>query len=69
MGKWMWAIYLRGKSGEAYEVGSDEPITMLELAQSIIKRYNSKSTIEFIDKPNPMPIYLPTNTEKTKGLL
>ena len=69
LGKWLWSIYLRGKSGEAYDVGSDEPITTLELARSIIKAYHSKSTIEFIDKPVFMPHYLPPNTDKTKGIL
>ena len=59
LGKMMWAIFERGGSQKAYDVGSLEPITMLELAKFIIHTTKSKSTIEFIDKPNPVPVYLP----------
>ena len=64
LGKWLWAILLRGKSCEAYDVGSDEPITMLELA----KRYSDNIIIE-PDKPVPVPYYMPLDTAKTKRLL
>jgi len=69
MARQLWAIFEKGKRGEAYDVGDDEPVTLLQLARKIIKSTGSKSVIEFIDKPNPMPHYLPPNTEKTKGLL
>jgi nucleoside-diphosphate-sugar epimerase len=59
LGEMMWAILERGESGAAYDVGSLVPITMLELAKFIIYTTKSKSTIEFIDKPNPVPVYLP----------
>jgi nucleoside-diphosphate-sugar epimerase len=70
MAFWLWTILLCGKSGEAYDVGSDEPITMLELAKKIAKESGSKSGI-FIENriPDPMPIYLPPDTAKTKRLL
>ena len=63
MGKWLWAILLKGKSGEAYDVGSDEPVTMLELA----KRYSDNIVIE--GGKDIMPYYMPPNTAKTKALL
>jgi nucleoside-diphosphate-sugar epimerase len=59
LGKMMWAILEHGKSGAAYDVGSLVPITMLELAKFIIFTTKSKSKIEFVNKPNPMPVYLP----------
>ncbi len=64
LGRWMWAILLRGERGEAYDVGSDEPVTMLELA----RRYSADIIIE-PDKPVPMPHYMPVDTAKTKRLL
>lgn len=64
LGKWMWAILLRGQSGEAYDVGSDEPITLLDLA----KRYSDNIIIEN-SRPDPMPVYLPMDTAKTRKLL
>lgn len=63
LGRWMWAILLKGKSGEAYDVGSDEPITILELA----KRYSDNIIIE--GGKDAIPYYLPIDTAKTKALL
>lgn len=60
LGRMMWAILERGERGKAYDVGSLTPVTMLELALFIIHTTKSKSTIEFVDKPNPVPIYLPS---------
>lgn len=64
LGRWMWAVLLRGKNGEAYDIGSDEPVTLLELA----KRYSDDIIFE-TEKRVPMPIYLPEDTAKTKALL
>jgi len=69
MGKWMWAILLHGKSGEAYDVGSNIPITMLELAGLINHRYGNKSEIIVEGGADPMPYYVPKDIDKTKVLL
>jgi nucleoside-diphosphate-sugar epimerase len=63
LGKWMWAILLKGKTGEAYDVGDDKPITMLELA----RRYSNNVIVE--GGKDAMPVYLPPDTAKTKALL
>ncbi len=63
LGRWMWAILLKGKRGEAYDVGDDRPVTMLELA----KLHSENIIIE--GGIDPMPVYLPPNTDKTKALL
>jgi len=64
LGRWMWAILLHGERGQAYDVGSDEPVTMLELA----RRYSDNIIME-PDHPVPMPYYMPVDTAKTKRLL
>jgi nucleoside-diphosphate-sugar epimerase len=64
MGRLMWAVLLRGKSGEAYDIGSDEPVTMWELA----RRFSDNIIVEN-KRPDPMPVYLPTDTAKTRALL
>lgn len=69
MGRWLWAILLHGVSGEAYDVGDDQPVTMLELAKFIKAHYNSMSKITFRNQPEPMPFYLPKATKKTRALL
>jgi len=70
MGRWLWGILLRGERGQAYDVGDDTPVMMLELARRVIHYYRSKS--EIVMEPNhpvPMPYYIPRDTAKTKMLL
>ncbi len=69
LGAWMWAILLNGKAGESYDVGSDEPITILQLARQIKHEHNSDAGITILGGDDPMPFYLPPNTAKTKELL
>lgn len=70
LGRWLWAILLRGQSGEAYDVGSDEPVTMLDLAYRIAERCDPMPPV-IVDKDKivPMPVYLPVDTGKTRKLL
>ncbi|MFH0825446.1 MAG: NAD-dependent epimerase/dehydratase family protein [Pseudomonadota bacterium] len=67
MARWMWAILLRGRSGEAYDVGSDKPITMLELARMVTDRWPAPILIE--NGVDRVPVYLPKGIEKTRKLL
>lgn len=69
MGRWMWAILLRGERGEAYDVGSDEPVTMLQLARWIVKMSGYEIPIIIQNHPDPVPVYLPRDTAKTRRLL
>ena len=69
MGCWLWAILLKGKRGEAYDVGSDDPITMAELANNLVDKYQSESLIIRKYNKEPMPYYMPKNTAKTRKLL
>ena len=64
LGRWLWAILLHGESGQAYDVGSDESVTMLELA----RKYSDNIIIEN-SRPDPMTYYMPRDTAKTKRLL
>jgi len=63
MGRWMWAILFKGARGAAYDVGSDEPVTLLELA----KRYSDNIIIQ--GGKDAMPVYLPVDTARTRRLL
>lgn len=69
MGKWMWAILLKGQNGEAYDVGSDRPITMLELAQMVASNYTPKPKIIIENRPETATYYMPKDLEKTRLLL
>lgn len=69
LGRYMWAILLHGFQAGVYDVGSNTPVTMLELAQQIKAQYNSSSEIVIKHGKDPMPYYLPPNMEKTRRLL
>jgi nucleoside-diphosphate-sugar epimerase len=68
MAAWMWAIFQRGEKRRAYDVGSDTPVTMLELAKRVIQETMSVSAIEILGGVDPMPYYMPEDTNKTKAL-
>ena len=68
LGFWMWKILERGVNGEAYDVGDEKPVTMIELAWEMIHKYNQSSQIVIQGGTDPMPYYVPDMT-KTKGLL
>ena len=57
MGKMMWSILLKGESGKAYSVGSTRPTSIFRLAKRI--QAFTGCEIEFVDKPVPVPRYLP----------
>lgn len=69
MAKWMWAILKRGESGMFYDVGSDVVVNMLQLASAIIRATRSESKIIIKGGKDPMPYYVPENTEPTRWLL
>jgi hypothetical protein len=54
---------------EIYDVGSDTPITMLDLAEQIKRENNSRSKIVINKLPDAVPAYLPRDTRKTIELL
>lgn len=69
MARWMWAILTRGESGQAYDVGSDRPVLIERLARRIKALCDTQSEVTRVDRSIPVPVYLPENTAKTRGLL
>lgn len=35
MARWLWAMLVRGEAGSVYDVGSSEPVSILDLAQKV----------------------------------
>ena len=69
---WLWTILLKGKPGEAYNVGSEKEISLKELAKKIAEIYaeltGKKVCIIIKKQPEPGKIperYVPS-TEKAK---
>ncbi len=48
---WLWSILINGKSSEIYNVGSDNAISIAELADIVSKCFNYKSKIIIKQKP------------------
>ena len=42
---WLWTILLRGKSGRAYNVGSEERLTIAEVAGAVASAFNPPPTV------------------------
>ncbi len=49
---WLWTVLLRGKSGRAYNIGSEEGITIGELAREVAEALTPRVTVEIFGNPN-----------------
>jgi nucleoside-diphosphate-sugar epimerase len=69
--EWLMTILLSGKTNEIYNVGSDIPVSILELAKKVNSYFNNKLNIIVKEKP-PLNItparYIPS-IEKAKNQL
>jgi dTDP-glucose 4,6-dehydratase len=50
---WLWTVLFRGESGSAYNVGSDEEISIADLAGLINEISGNAGKVEIANKPNP----------------
>lgn len=48
---WLLTLLARGRSGEAYNVGSDEAVTIAELAELVCRLLAPTSTVRLLRKP------------------
>lgn len=68
LGRWLWAILLRGRAGEAYDVGSDQRVSILDLAREVACNYLPEPDIIIENKitQEPAPFYVPRTADKTR---
>jgi len=50
---WLWALLVRGKNERAYNVGSDEEVTIATLAQTVANVAGSPQGIQITQQPKP----------------
>lgn len=50
---WLWALLVRGKNGRAYNVGSDEDVTIASLAKAVVEEAGSEPEIHIAQRPKP----------------
>jgi dTDP-glucose 4,6-dehydratase len=49
----LWAVLLRGQPGRAFNVGSESPVSVLELAQEVVRALGHPLAIEVTQQPVP----------------
>lgn len=65
MAAWLWAILLRGRSGVAYNVGSDEGLSIADLARKVCHVLNRTPRLTVMQPASPgawAPHYVPDIT-------
>ena len=50
---WLWTILVRGESGRPYNVGSDQAVTIAELAAAMTRAIAPDARIEVAQQPKP----------------
>jgi dTDP-glucose 4,6-dehydratase len=67
---WLWTILVKGQSRRPYNIGSDEPLTIEEVAQHVMEQFQHKVFILVLSPPNPAAVlerYIPgVNQAKTE---
>ncbi len=68
---WLWTILFKGQHLRPYNVGSDESLSIAEVAEMVAKQFQPKVRVEVRGKPNPQkPVeqYVPDVTRAKKEL-
>ena len=68
---WLWTILLRGKCCRAYNVGSEDAVSIAELAREIAGPNSQPSAVEILGKPvsgAPTLRYVPSTARAQKEL-
>lgn len=59
---WLWTILYKGQPLRPYNVGSDESLSIIEIAQQVAEQFSAEITVKMPDKANPqkkMERYVP----------
>jgi nucleoside-diphosphate-sugar epimerase len=68
---WLWHILIYGQTGRPYNVGSDEAVTIAELAQLVSNNFPSKPPVKILQTPSagsPPHRYVPDVTRAQNEL-
>jgi len=71
LAEWLWTILLKGKTGQVYNVGSDEVISIKDLAYLVSDCFPHKPEVQINQKPNltqPPLRYVPSIDRSKKEL-
>jgi dTDP-glucose 4,6-dehydratase len=59
LAEWLWTLLLRGVPGQAYNVGSEVPVTMAELARLFAEQFQPARKVEVV-AAGPSDRYVPS---------
>jgi dTDP-glucose 4,6-dehydratase len=68
---WLWTILFRGKSCRAYNVGSEDAISIADLAREVARAFSENVAVEIRGKPTPgAPVtqYVPSTQRAQREL-
>ena len=68
---WLWTILLEGKTGEVYNTGSQQPVSISELARTVADCLDNKVEVQIQSKANlsvPAPRYVPCTAKASSEL-
>lgn len=71
MSAWLWSVLMKGRSGEAYNVGAEESVSIAQLAKRVCQILGSASQIEVRGRPQPsaMPAHYVPDCRKARSHL
>lgn len=65
---WLWVLLDRGRAGEAYNVGSDEVVSIRELAEAVARQCGVPVAVAGIPQPGRLPARYVPDVRKAGGL-
>ena len=68
---WLWTILLKASPSQVFNVGSDQPISILELAHAVCDDIGVPATVRVANKPRPAAqaqSYVPATTSAQQAL-
>ncbi|SRR5579884_1360627 len=71
MAAWLWTILVRGESARVYNVGSDQAVTIAELARAVADEIAPETRIDIRGRPEPgaPPLRYVPSIERARGEL
>jgi dTDP-glucose 4,6-dehydratase len=65
---WLWTILFRGAPMRAYNVGSEQPVSIRELAHAVSETLTPKVGVEVLGTPGPAQRYVPSTARARQEL-
>jgi dTDP-glucose 4,6-dehydratase len=71
LARWLWTLLLRGAAGRAYNLGSEQPVSIRETAEIVRSTLGTRDTVRILKTPTPDRLserYLPSTQRAREEL-